>query len=218
VLCYTAKPQTFAGLHGDGSELHVPENITEIAVLSGIPREHANRTVIIAPRMHKTLSSGDKYRHQWQITWQNNERWSNPLMGWTSNADPMSQVKVWMVMAMPVHNSYHIRKPEDFLQSILKFYARDIHRTTQLTFDSMEDAQAFANRNGWKYETRSPIPEGLTEPGTFLYEHNFLAKQVCQILCIYKCVCVVFLIPAMPWESTFYVDRTIFDVDIRFAL
>jgi NADH dehydrogenase (ubiquinone) Fe-S protein 4 len=44
--------------------------------------------------MKKSLQNGEKYAHQWQLTWKNGERWTNPLMGWTSSADPMSQVKV----------------------------------------------------------------------------------------------------------------------------
>jgi NADH dehydrogenase (ubiquinone) Fe-S protein 4 len=79
---------------GSGKELHVPKNITEVAALSGVPAEHAKRTVVITQRMNKTLQSGQKFVHQWQIYWKNTERWSNPLMGWTSSADPMSNVKV----------------------------------------------------------------------------------------------------------------------------
>lgn len=65
-----------------------------MAVLSGMPSDQANRTVIIAQRMNKTLQSGAKFSDQWQIYWKNSERWSNPLMGWTSTADPMSNVKL----------------------------------------------------------------------------------------------------------------------------
>lgn len=72
----------------------MPENPAEIAVFNGFPAEHQNRTVIIAPRHDKTMQSGQGHVHQWQITWKNRERWSNPLMGWTSSADPMSNVRL----------------------------------------------------------------------------------------------------------------------------
>lgn len=79
---------------GSGADLHVPKNIAEMAALSGMPADHAARTVIIAPRQFKSVQSGQAFAHQWQITWKNADRWKNPLMGWVSSADPMAQVKV----------------------------------------------------------------------------------------------------------------------------
>jgi NADH dehydrogenase (ubiquinone) Fe-S protein 4 len=87
-------PITLSQAMGTGEELHVPKDETELAVFSGMPTEHQNRTVIISQRMNKTLSSGSAYAHQWQLTWKNQKRWSNPLMGWTSSSDPMSNVKL----------------------------------------------------------------------------------------------------------------------------
>ena len=85
---------TLAGGVGSGADLHVPNNIAEIAALSGMPAEHSSRTVLIGQRPLKSVQSGTAYAHQWQITWKNAERWNNPLMGWSSSADPMAQVKV----------------------------------------------------------------------------------------------------------------------------
>ncbi|RYG64013.1 hypothetical protein EON64_14825 [archaeon] len=75
--------------------MHVPQNKAEIAALSGMPAEHANRTVVISQRFLKSVQSGAKFADQWQISWKNmaTDRWSNPLMGWTSTADPLSNVK-----------------------------------------------------------------------------------------------------------------------------
>ncbi len=87
---------------GSGKELHVPKNLTEVAALSGVPAEQAKRTVIITQRMNKTLQSGQKFVDQWQIYWKNSERWTNPLMGWTSSADPMSNVKVNLAVSNSV--------------------------------------------------------------------------------------------------------------------
>ena len=115
------------------------------ATFSGMPAEHAARTVIIAPRMHKTVQSAERISHLWQITWDNQERWQNPLMGWTSSADPMSNVK--------------------------------------LTFDSKEDAIAFAERNGWKYTTKSPIKmQDFKDFGKIKYAQNFLANKITEIM------------------------------------
>ena len=73
---------------------YLPENVSEIAVFNGFPTEHQGRTVIIAPRFDKTMQSGQGHVHQWTLQWKNRERWSNPLMGWTSTADPLSNVKL----------------------------------------------------------------------------------------------------------------------------
>lgn len=87
-------PITLSEAFGTGEELHVPEDPTETAVFSGMPAEHANRKVLISQRQNKTLQSSDCFSHQWRITWQNSDRWSNPLMGWTSTNDPMSNVQL----------------------------------------------------------------------------------------------------------------------------
>ena len=56
--------------------------------------------VVIQPRYFKTVQSGTKYAHQWQIRWKTSVKWRNPLMGWTSSADPMGNVQVIWVPCM----------------------------------------------------------------------------------------------------------------------
>lgn len=91
---YIAAPATLTNVVGNGKDLHTPANIAEMAALSGMPADQAKRVVVIAQRQLKALQSGQRLAHQWQITWKHTERWSNPLMGWTSTADPMSNVKL----------------------------------------------------------------------------------------------------------------------------
>lgn len=43
---YSGKPKTLTDFLGSGDDMPVPKNISEIAVLSGMPAEHASRTVI----------------------------------------------------------------------------------------------------------------------------------------------------------------------------
>ena len=126
--------------------MHVPKNIKEMAAtFSGMPAEHANRTVTIAPRQHKTLQSAEKLSHVWMITWDNQERWMNPLMGWTSSADPMSNVR--------------------------------------LSFDSREDAVAFAERNGWKYNVKAPMKMQSPESyGKIKYAQVFLSNKISEAM------------------------------------
>lgn len=55
----TTAPRSLTGAGmGSGVELHRPDNMTEIAALTGQPTEHRNRTVIVAPREHKTTQVG----------------------------------------------------------------------------------------------------------------------------------------------------------------
>lgn len=147
---------------GSGKELHVPKNVTEIAALSGVPADQAKRTVVITQRMNKTLQSGQKFVDQWQIYWKNTERWTNPLMGWTSSADVMSNVKVNIIWD----------------GSFLSFYHTIFNIFLQLNFDSKEAAIAFAAKNGWTYELRLPTAKTTVPAGTYLYKHNFLDKRV----------------------------------------
>ncbi len=93
-IVFSAHPKTLTMITGTGKELDVPKNISELAALNGMPQDQANRTVVIAQRMLKSLQSGQRLVNQWQIYWKTTERWSNPLMGWASTADPMSNVKV----------------------------------------------------------------------------------------------------------------------------
>ena len=58
VVQKSTMPTTFTKVHGPGTDLHIPKNMSEVSVFSGQPEEHKNRTVIIAPRILKTLQSG----------------------------------------------------------------------------------------------------------------------------------------------------------------
>mmetsp|Transcript_2303 Transcript_2303/g.1641 ORF Transcript_2303/g.1641 Transcript_2303/m.1641 type:complete len:224 (+) Transcript_2303:73-744(+) len=140
----TSTPTNFSQVMGSGKDLHTPKNLSEIAALSGMPANQAKRTVVISQRPTKSQQSGRRLTHHWHITWKSQARWSNPLMGWTSTADPMSNLK--------------------------------------LTFDTEQDAVAFAERNGWKYEVMAPSSEYTVKPGTYLYKYNFLDKRTLAVL------------------------------------
>eukprot|EP01038_Epipyxis_sp_PR26KG_P012426 gene12426-16669_t len=114
-------------------------NPADLAALNGMPEEHAKRTVVISQKMFKSVQSGDKFSHQWQIKWKNMERWTNPLMGWTSSADPLGNLR--------------------------------------LSFDTQEQAELFARKNGWKFEVESPTVTNVIPSGDNLYRYNFLPKR-----------------------------------------
>lgn len=141
----SVQPKTFTDVMLPGTDPELPANLAELSVLNGMPAVVADRVVEIGPYPGKTLQSGDRFANIWQIKWQREEeRWSNPLMGWTSTADPMSNLI--------------------------------------LDFDSREDAIAFAEKNGWKYEVKAEVGRDLVEPGETQYAHNFLSKRTLDVL------------------------------------
>ncbi len=74
VVQKTSMPKTMTDMVGTGSDLHIPKNMSEIGALTGMPAEHQNRTVMIQPRVMKTLQSGDLQSYQWQLTWKHSDR------------------------------------------------------------------------------------------------------------------------------------------------
>jgi NADH dehydrogenase (ubiquinone) Fe-S protein 4 len=90
----SAKPRELTD-YAVGDYEPLPENPAELAALSGMPAEHQDRTVIIRNRYSTSFSSGDSYAHQWQISWKQSDKWSNPLTGWTSGADPLAYLTLY---------------------------------------------------------------------------------------------------------------------------
>ncbi|GLV43438.1 fused lobes [Carabus blaptoides fortunei] len=71
------------------------EGPVDISPISGIPEEHIKtRRVRIYMPAKNAMQSGTDNIHFWQIEFDNRERWENPLMGWASSGDPMSNMKV----------------------------------------------------------------------------------------------------------------------------
>ncbi|GAB0489061.1 hypothetical protein MMPV_000277 [Pyropia vietnamensis] len=75
-----------------------PLTPAELSALSGVPVEHAGRRLRIfqQPRPATQQGRGSKTR-MWMAAWEklgDVDRWTNPLMGWTSTADPLSQLSV----------------------------------------------------------------------------------------------------------------------------
>merc|ERR1719261_62215 len=74
--------------------LKVPalENPTEALATTYIPEEHQGRKVKIHKPAKVSMQSATHKYKCWQISMYNQERWLNPLMGWTSTGDPMSNL------------------------------------------------------------------------------------------------------------------------------
>mmetsp|Transcript_10335 Transcript_10335/g.31133 ORF Transcript_10335/g.31133 Transcript_10335/m.31133 type:complete len:168 (-) Transcript_10335:43-546(-) len=64
-----------------------------IKPLNGVPAYINERAVRITQPARKVTQSGRYARAGgWKIMWDTQKRWENPLMGWGSNADPMSNI------------------------------------------------------------------------------------------------------------------------------
>lgn len=67
----------------------------DITAISGVPEEHIKtRRVMIKMPTKNAMQSGTHNLHQWKITFDERQRWENPLMGWASTADPLSNSEV----------------------------------------------------------------------------------------------------------------------------
>ncbi|XP_026461505.1 NADH dehydrogenase [ubiquinone] iron-sulfur protein 4, mitochondrial-like [Ctenocephalides felis] len=66
-----------------------------IAPISGIPEEHIKtRRVRIYKPPKNAMQSGTNNIQHWQMEFDNRQRWENPLMGWASTGDPLSNLKI----------------------------------------------------------------------------------------------------------------------------
>lgn len=71
------------------------EGAEDITTISGVPEEHiVERTVRIFKPAKNAMQSGTAGIKRWKIEFDNRERWENHLMGWSSSADPLSNMIV----------------------------------------------------------------------------------------------------------------------------
>uniref|UniRef100_A0A6A7FQ57 NADH dehydrogenase [ubiquinone] iron-sulfur protein 4, mitochondrial n=1 Tax=Hirondellea gigas TaxID=1518452 RepID=A0A6A7FQ57_9CRUS len=70
--------------------IDVPLDLTSI---SGVPEEHVKpRRVLIKKPTKNSMQSGSDNIQKWQMIFDTQERWENPLMGWSSSADPLANL------------------------------------------------------------------------------------------------------------------------------
>jgi hypothetical protein len=61
-----------------------PTDLTSVSTLSGIPEEQLNRIARIYVPAKNAMQSGNWNTREWRLEFDSQERWENPLMGWTS--------------------------------------------------------------------------------------------------------------------------------------
>jgi NADH dehydrogenase (ubiquinone) Fe-S protein 4 len=66
-----------------------------LSPINGVPEEHVkSRRVRIFIPPKNAMQSGTNNIQNWRIDFDNRERWENPLMGWSSSGDPLSNMNV----------------------------------------------------------------------------------------------------------------------------
>nr|XP_060617464.1 NADH dehydrogenase [ubiquinone] iron-sulfur protein 4, mitochondrial [Anolis sagrei ordinatus] len=65
----------------------------DITPLTGVPEEHIKtRKVHIFVPARNAMQAGVNNTKKWKMEFDTRERWENPLMGWASTADPLSNM------------------------------------------------------------------------------------------------------------------------------
>ena len=81
-------------------DLSTPSTITvqgpaDITAVSGVPEEHTRERYVRVFRPAKNaMQSGTAGVRRWKIEFEARQRWENPLMGWASSGDPLSNMQV----------------------------------------------------------------------------------------------------------------------------
>ncbi|XP_011177063.1 NADH dehydrogenase [ubiquinone] iron-sulfur protein 4, mitochondrial [Zeugodacus cucurbitae] len=89
-----AQPEELERKQKLSGAITVPTKV-DLSPISGVPEEHVKeRRVRIHLPPKNTMQSGTDNLHHWVIEFDNRERWENPLMGWTSTGDPLSNLEV----------------------------------------------------------------------------------------------------------------------------
>ncbi|XP_073536424.1 NADH dehydrogenase [ubiquinone] iron-sulfur protein 4, mitochondrial [Phyllobates terribilis] len=75
------------------AELITVDEKLDISTITGFPEEELKtRKVHIYVPARNAMQSGVQNTKKWRIDFDSRERWENPLMGWASTADPLSNM------------------------------------------------------------------------------------------------------------------------------
>ncbi|XP_014790341.1 NADH dehydrogenase [ubiquinone] iron-sulfur protein 4, mitochondrial, partial [Octopus bimaculoides] len=71
------------------------EEMVDVSSLNGVPEEEIKtRMARIYVPARNAMQSGSFGTRRWMIEFDTQGRWENPLMGWCSTADPLSNLKL----------------------------------------------------------------------------------------------------------------------------
>lgn len=75
-------------------KIEVPA-LSDLSPVTGVPEEHIKtRLVRIFMPAKNPMQSGTFNTRKWKMEFETRERWENPLMGWSSSGDPLSNMNV----------------------------------------------------------------------------------------------------------------------------
>ncbi|XP_077570676.1 NADH dehydrogenase [ubiquinone] iron-sulfur protein 4, mitochondrial [Stigmatopora nigra] len=78
---------------GQDTQLITVDEKLDISAVTGVPEEHVKtRKVHIFVPAKTAMQSGVNSTKKWKMDFDTRERWENPLMGWASTADPLSNM------------------------------------------------------------------------------------------------------------------------------
>jgi NADH dehydrogenase (ubiquinone) Fe-S protein 4 len=69
-----------------------PVDTGTVSTFTGVPKEMLDNRVVKIFKPPPTVQNATQNTHVWKMQWEDErtERWANPLMGWTSTRDPLS--------------------------------------------------------------------------------------------------------------------------------
>ncbi|VDN01874.1 unnamed protein product [Thelazia callipaeda] len=81
-------------------KIKIPDGIQKVKDLDGTPVDVVcSRRVRIYRPARQATQSGWANTKTWKIEFDNQERWENPLIGWSSSGDPLSNISMAMDFA-----------------------------------------------------------------------------------------------------------------------
>jgi len=83
---------------GELSQTSVEQDKESLSAFTGAPVSQLNSRVVKIYQEAQTVQNATQNMIAWRLQWEDaqTKRWSNPLMGWTSTSDPLSNTHMTM--------------------------------------------------------------------------------------------------------------------------
>merc|ERR1719171_574232 len=71
--------------------------------MTGAPTEMLETRVVKIYQQAQSVQNATQNMHAWRMQWEDDQtkRWTNPLMGWTSTSDPLSNTHMTITFDSP---------------------------------------------------------------------------------------------------------------------
>ncbi|ELK31748.1 NADH dehydrogenase [ubiquinone] iron-sulfur protein 4, mitochondrial, partial [Myotis davidii] len=161
------------------SQLITVDEKLDITTLTGVPEEHIKtRKVRIFVPARNNMQSGVNNTKKWKMEFDTRERWENPLMGWASTADPLSNMVLTFstkedAVAFAEKNGLVLSVPHSGTVTSQPYYFSLVNRTHSMTYMqscTIAAAAAEAAFTGWSYDVEE---KKVPKPKSKSYGANF---------------------------------------------